>query len=78
MVGYSDFVPGDQVIDFERYLKINDNSIIIRPLPYGVPQIWSTLNFNCRHIHSHTRKHINKTQNKKFQSPATSNFPKSS
>ena len=77
MVGYSDFVPGDQAIDFERYLKINDN-IIIRPLPYGVPQTWSTLNSNCRHIHLLTRKHINKTQNKKFQSPATSDFSKSS
>ena len=53
--------------------KIYNSIVIINNKPkllsYGVPQIWNTLQFQ---LHTLTHK-----QNKKFQLPPTSDFPKS-
>ena len=52
--------------------------IIINLTLTGYLKHGAHLNSNCTHIHSHTRKHTNKIQNKNSQSPATLDFPKSS
>ena len=55
----------------------NNNKPNASPLR-GTSNMETYLNSNCTHIHSRTRNHTNKSQNQKFQSPANSDFPKSS